>query len=161
MIPIAAAAIGIMGIQAIVSSSRISPWVNYGTCSNSLILASPMVGMWCLTLLILSFLEPQRGRRRLFQMPGVTAACAVWIGFFGNYLHRLWFNPGDLLRPSPSFVHVIWFYAVSEAGMAILAVWITQALAGWWRPAPVWLDRAGRLLGLFWICAYVIRSLNI
>ena len=39
----------------------------------------------------------------------------------------------------------------SEIGCAVLVAWTIQAIGGRWRPEPSWIDRAGRLLGAFWI----------
>ena len=39
----------------------------------------------------------------------------------------------------------------SEIGGGVAAAWTIQAIGGRWRPEPTWIDRAGRLLGAFWI----------
>jgi hypothetical protein len=45
---------------------------------------------------------------------------------------------------------------VPQVGSAVAVVWIVSWLSGIWRPEPSWIDRAGRILGAFWIFNRVI-----
>jgi hypothetical protein len=160
MLVIAATGVGITAIQAILRMMR-RVQIGFGTYSIWFILASPMVGMWCLALLLASLFRQRGQRRRLFRMPGVTASCTIWIVFLGSNWGWIWRKPGVLPRPDSVAVYMFWNLTTHWGGLAILAVWITQAVAGCWRPAPVWIDQSGRLFGLFWVGAYVFRILNI
>jgi hypothetical protein len=39
---------------------------------------------------------------------------------------------------------------------AVAGAWFVLALAGWWRPEPSWIDRAGRVVGFLWIVPYLV-----
>jgi predicted transporter len=44
----------------------------------------------------------------------------------------------------------------------VVATWSMMALDRRWRPEPSWIDRTGRLIGIYWITAGVgIPALNI
>jgi hypothetical protein len=43
-------------------------------------------------------------------------------------------------------------------GGAVLIAWLTLALVGAWRPAPHWIDRAGRALGVILIAISVAAA---
>jgi hypothetical protein len=36
-------------------------------------------------------------------------------------------------------------------GITVSAVWIVLWLIGAWRPEPSWIDRAGRVVGIYWV----------
>jgi hypothetical protein len=150
----------ILAVQAILRGMRVSQ-ITFDSYSIWFILASPVVGMGCLILLIAAFSRPEVRRRREFRKPGITASCTFWIVFFGANWGFVRLNPSILTHPNPGAIHILWDLASSYAGLSVLAVWIVQALAGWWRPVPTWIDRAGRLAGIFWIAAYIIRAWNI
>jgi hypothetical protein len=40
-----------------------------------------------------------------------------------------------------------------QAGLVVGGAWLALILAGAWRPQPTWIDRAGRIVGVFWIVA--------
>jgi hypothetical protein len=44
-----------------------------------------------------------------------------------------------------------WRAIPSEIGCAVAAAWIVQATGGRWRSEPSWIDRMGRILGIYWI----------
>jgi hypothetical protein len=140
MVLIAATGIGITAIRAILRAMRTAQ-IGFGTYSIWLILARPMVGMWCLALLMASLFRRKGQRRRLHRMPSVTASCTAWIVFLGGNWGTIWRNPRILPRRDSVAAYMFWDQTTNLAGLAILAVWITQALAGWWRPAPAWIDR--------------------
>jgi hypothetical protein len=39
---------------------------------------------------------------------------------------------------------------------AVAGAWFVLLLAGWWRPEPSWIDRAGRVIGILWIVPYLL-----
>jgi len=42
------------------------------------------------------------------------------------------------------------------AAAGVAGAWLILMLAGWWRPEPSWIDRLGRVLGLFWVVPYLV-----
>jgi hypothetical protein len=139
-----------------IGSATYSHWL-----SHWLTRASPVVGMWCLALLIASLSRRGVRRRRLFRMPGITASCTLWIVSLGGTWGSIRANSWLFTRPDPAAIYELWDEAAELAGPSIFAVWIIQALAGSWRPAPTWIDRVGRLAGLYWIVTYLFRQLGI
>jgi hypothetical protein len=41
--------------------------------------------------------------------------------------------------------------------VAILGAWSALAICGRWSPEPSWIDRLGRILGVFWIVKFPIN----
>ena len=40
-----------------------------------------------------------------------------------------------------------------EIGCAVTVAWFIQAVSGRWQSEPSWIDRMGRILGVFWVSA--------
>jgi hypothetical protein len=57
-----------------------------------------------------------------------------------------------LAAPVPSSLVTI----SHSAGMAVASTWLALRLGGWWHPAPTWIDRAGRVLGWYWIAICLV-----
>jgi hypothetical protein len=60
----------------------------------------------------------------------------------------------DLLSPAmrdPLRTMLIWM--PRHTGIVVGGAWLALILAGFWRPERSWTDRAGRLIGAFWIIA--------
>jgi len=52
-----------------------------------------------------------------------------------------------------------WLVGISEiAGFAVAATWFALWVGRWWRPETTWIDRAGRVLGWYWISMFIIDS---
>jgi hypothetical protein len=68
---------------------------------------------------------------------------------------RFWgWNFDNILSPAmqdPLRTMLIWM--PRHAGIVIGGAWLALILAGAWRPERSWIDRAGRLIGVFWIIA--------
>ena len=62
-------------------------------------------------------------------------------------------NPGWLLFDTDHFLNTM-----GMIGTAIAASWILLLVSGQWRPERSWIDRAGRVLGWFWIAALPLTS---
>ena len=45
---------------------------------------------------------------------------------------------------------------LSFAGFAVACVWIVLWLSGVWRAEPSWIDRTGRVLGIYWVSNCII-----
>jgi hypothetical protein len=46
--------------------------------------------------------------------------------------------------------------AAPELGLSVAITWLTQIANRRWRPERSWIDRAGRVLGLYWMCVGTI-----
>lgn len=110
--------------------------------------------LWMLSILGLRFLPPRPSLRHLARRPGMVACCVVavytlwniaWTGLWaakGGFAanHNFW---SDLL---PGLGH--------QVGGVLPAAWVTLAFSGRWRSEPSWFDRAGRLLGAYFIVMF-------
>jgi len=115
--------------------------------------------MWSLAGLVLRLRQPRPDVRFLTRQPGMVAcmAAAVVLAIrlinFGSVLSILvidgaYFWPGmSALDWDPEN----WRGIPSEIGCAVAAAWIIQAAGGRWRSEPSWIDRMGRILGIYWI----------
>ncbi len=43
----------------------------------------------------------------------------------------------------------------------MIGAWVCLWLSGRWAAEPSWIDRAGRVLGLFWIAQFVLDHMNL
>jgi hypothetical protein len=107
--------------------------------------AWPLPAMWTLALLTIRLRPPRPPWRRLSRQPGVTACCAVaFVALFNTLLLaglslKVGFD-GDLFPVT-----------ALPVGLAVAVTWATLRMGGRWRPVPSPLDRAGRLLGAYWV----------
>jgi hypothetical protein len=133
----------------------------------------PLPALWSLALLAL-WLRLPRPPRRLVRQPGAVACGAASlviavrvIGFLTLLIRKpgtpfmtvtlLWDRFAvTLSHPGPvnfSTVYTSAYFAASAFGMstAVAAAWMLLARSGRWRSEAGWLDRAGRLLGAYWV----------
>lgn len=115
-----------------------------------MILIVPVAAGWTLALIPLRLFRPRPSLRRLAHQPGWMASLAFAVAFafvsavLGGLIAIIGRNQGvGLLELSPMLL--IFFAPV------ILTAWLSLILTRRWRPEPSWLDRSGRILGVFWI----------
>ncbi len=135
-----------------------SAWLNW--IRWCLYLVSYFVATWSMAFLILRLRQPRPALRRLVRQPGMVActAASVVLGIRLINLLTVGCVVGiDLSKPTGwDYVSSMWtgdesVLIPSEIGCAVAAAWTIQIIGGRWRPEPCWIDRAGRLLGAFWI----------
>jgi len=168
MILVGATAIGLAAIRGAVpgvlhtlpTSPRVRFLVPRPALDVSLIIlaAWPLPAMWTLALLAMRLRSPRPAWRRLARQPGVMACCAVGMASLFNALLIAALSLkvrfiGDLL-PITAFL----------VGLAVVVSWATLRLGGRWRSEPCPFDRAGRVIGTYWIamvplCLAVFLSL--
>ncbi len=142
----------------VLAAARFARWILNGQPMDVRNLTiQPMVAIWTLTALLLELLHFRPPLRRLARQPGFAACCAVAmvIALVGSMNLALSYNSYSPAAPFGVRVHDTLASALAfghgQCGAAVAAVWLTLALTGRWRPRPDWLDRAGRILGIFWI----------
>jgi hypothetical protein len=126
---------------------------------DNLLTISYAAAMWSLAGLVLRLRQPRPDVRFLTRQPGMVAfmAAAIVLAIrlmnFGSVLSVLvidgtYFWLGQIaLDLDPES----WRAIPSEIGCAVAAAWIVQATGGRWRSEPSWIDRMGRILGIYWI----------
>ena len=126
----------------------------------------PVLVAGTLAAVALRLRRPRPPRRRLFREPGFLACATVTavlalralsaaLRLAGSRPLSEW---GPFLRDLPARL-LLWNVLLSpfplgimtEAGLAVGAVWGAFWLGGRWRPERFWLDRLGRALGLAWL----------
>ena len=130
-------------------------------------------------VLLLRFRPPHPRFARIARQPGAAACAAALFAMAASmareasaftlaYLTR----PSSPVRlPSPPFIrydgpgwygtfseilrHIVLetfpFLISSSVGIAVAVAWVVQWAGGRWHPEPSWIDRAGRVLGAYWI----------
>jgi hypothetical protein len=130
-------------------------------------------------LLILRFRSPRPRWRQIARQPGTVACAAALFAMSARMgqealIYALGYMtlPSAAIRlPSPPFVrfeNVAWrqpwgqvihgivleifpFLVAPSVGIAVIVAWAVLWANGRWRPERSWIDRLGRLLGIYWI----------
>jgi hypothetical protein len=138
-------------------------------------------------VLALRFRSPRPRFRRLERQPGAVACAAALFAMAARMSQEsLAFSLAYLTRPSsaiqlPSppfnvYENIGWHKSLGEifrivvleefplqvssaVGIAVIVAWGVQRASGTWRPEVSWLDRSGRLLGVYWIALAVAVAL--
>ncbi len=113
-----------------------------------------------LALLILRFRSPRPRRRRMFSQPGVMACVSVsataiitaLLALLSLMIPALRGTGGD---PLNGFLVL----GSSACGFAVAVSWMTLVLVGRWRPERGWIDRMGRVLGLYWMSLAPVEAM--
>lgn len=122
-------------------------------------LTFPFVIMWMLAVIPLRLLGPRPRWRRLTRQPGMMAACATAVVLVSYGLligtMALAAREGESWSEAATILTLEGFglHAPLSVGLAVLASWTTLLVGRRWRAEPSWVDRLGRILGVFWICA--------
>lgn len=140
-----------------------SPDIRWVIARGSWAVALPMT--WMLVALRLFGSHP--ARRYLFRPPGIVACIAVVVASFCMLVfwsHNFVSNRPVIDWISPRFLRAALRHILGPQPLAasVAAVWITLVVNGRWRPEPSWIDRAGRIVGVYWLAAgLAIPGLNI
>jgi hypothetical protein len=187
MILIAATAIGLAGLRASVGdfaelsqqlheslsafSNPPNGWSSWswGICSFYGLAATvlvPFCWSWTLALLAIHLRRPRPRRRRLASRPGAMACFAA-----GLTLVPALIGPLCLCLVSGSFswadfqstewqkgLGVFYIFLPAMTGFTVAGAWTCLILGRRWRAEPSWIDRAGRVLGVYWIGAILLPA---
>jgi hypothetical protein len=123
------------------------PWLNWSAVVFSywVFYFSPLPTAWTLAALVLRLRSPRSPLRRVMRQPGAVASCAATMLILIGAVHYLL----DLHNPS---LHAVPFeYTSFSLGCGVGSAWLILALSMRWRAERSWLDRLGRVLGVYWI----------
>jgi hypothetical protein len=159
MIMIAATALGLGLYRIHETPSNGSQW----NCEY-VVRMVPLFVMWSMTLAILRFRQPRPRVRRLFRQPGM-AACStsliVLTVFFPLRLLMLLQSQGEYLGAGVDFWYPIAFQSTLPwVGVSVAAVWLNLLLSGLWITESSWIDRLGRLVGVYWLGVLILGVVN-
>jgi len=115
---------------------------------------------WMLGLLVLRLRQPHPPRRLLARQPGLVACAAALAGLLPGGLWSL--SVAEFRGPAWSRLRFPeqWFGVIDFVAPAVVGAWLALALSRRWRAEPGWIDRAGRLLGVFWVVSFVLLELH-
>jgi hypothetical protein len=107
----------------------------------------------------LRFTRPVNRYRRTARLPGLTVSYAAWAALLfalvRSVIHRTDLRKTHFPRVgvlSPGDLFVLQVVAMKDyIGAAVAVTWLLLWLGGGWRGESAWIDRLGRLLGVFWI----------
>jgi hypothetical protein len=125
-------------------------WKKYLSSYYVLGIGSRFSSMLAIGLLIVFLRAPRPGLRKLFRQPGAVACLAVVVTMVVNGIQAgAWvlFRTVAIGGVTDSF-QPVW---ESRIAPAVVAAWTALWLGGRWRAEPSALDRAGRLVGLYWV----------
>jgi hypothetical protein len=123
-------------------------------------LMCPLALSLSLALWVLRLRQPRPGLPRVFRQPGMAASTAILvylslfmtatlISLFLNYFASGIF--GSHMFLTFNYLIFIVIMPMSLMGVSVSAVWIVLWLIGAWRPERSWIDRAGRVVGIYWV----------
>ncbi len=107
------------------------------------------------TLMVARWLSPRPSTQRIIRQPGAVACLAVVGAFlYGLGLHYL----GKSLEVrGPHEIPMLqghlaaWDAAVRWASPAVIGAWAALGWSGLWRAERSWIDRLGRVVGIYWL----------
>jgi hypothetical protein len=150
-----------------------------------LVLASHFAVAWTLAILGLRLRRPRAPWRRLVRQPGLVAGLMVasvlvlrLLGFAtmcvrvlgqSNLRNVTSLGGGGIGRAGGgAFMGLpegyLWFdfdhflNTMAMIGVAVGSGWVLLLVSGRWRAEPSWIDRAGRVLGWFWIAIFPLTG---
>lgn len=117
-------------------------------------LTMPFVTTWTLTLLPLLLLGPRQAWRRRMSRPGSIATYTIITTTTYIGLPTILTSLAGL-RTAPELLDLEFMEndILIHNGLAILATWITLSVIRRWNAEPSWIDRFGRVLGIYWVVA--------
>ncbi|MFI5457030.1 MAG: hypothetical protein ACHRXM_16415 [Isosphaerales bacterium] len=124
---------------------------------------APLAVALSLALWILRFRQPRPVLRRVFRQPGMVA-CSAAVIETSMFVLKALFSEYYLFQKAgmmPQLTH-LWIIRLPWNGEVVAVAWMLLWLSGSWRSEPSWIDRAGRVLGVYWVVSgvffdYVLR----
>jgi hypothetical protein len=119
-----------------------------------------------LTLIPLRWLRPRPHASRVIQQPGAVACLAVACGMVAGLvkavvehaIHTDSYAPG--VRAVSYANSWYWMTAIWAIPLAVIGAWTALAISGRWSPERSWIDRLGRILGVFWLSGHSLAYLR-
>jgi hypothetical protein len=154
MAVVAMTAVSIVGARYMLSLMELPPgW--WGV--SALIGSSAAFLTATLALIPLRLRRPRPYGERLWRQPGWLACAAVALTLAISLAQELLEVAFILIRLGPSRLDLaslsrnLLLAFPSKAVLAVAAAWATLGLVGGWESEKGWVDRLGRLFGLYWI----------
>jgi hypothetical protein len=134
---------------------------------------SILLFFWSIAIFSLRFRHELSARRHLWSEPGFLACVSVVFTFSWKLLCFGFLLATEFVRTGPA-EYVQHFKAETfgqiafmelrpgaNVGGAVLLAWLVIWASGRCRPRPTWLDWAGRLLGVAWVCLSLLAASDV
>ncbi len=161
IIMIAAMAVGLAGIRCylpeefLLSRDHLDrPWYGWTTIISISISCLPIPAALGVGIGICRLIPPRPCRQELASQPGFAACVAnsFSVLILTTLLSLIYLTElGVHQTHGPSLPSIIKLLAAFLPGTFVVWVWLILVYGRKWRPEPSWIDRAGRLIGFFWI----------
>ena len=143
-----------------------SLWAIFVIDSLATVIAFPFCLVWTLAAIGLRYRQPRPPLRRVASLAGATACWAAAVPVVPGFLACLYdWQDRSLIFMTPwpySWDFVIGgqheldlLFLPSWGGLAVLGSWTTLILGRRWTAEPTWIDRVGRLLGIYWLSTLI------
>jgi hypothetical protein len=136
-----------------------------GTTVLLLILTLPCFTLWTLALIPIRLLAPRPRFRRLASQPGWSATIAFGVAALFMMIQSLtigvisgWNLNLESLDEKSSLALSLLVAAPSYPGFAVLVSWLSLLVGRRWHAQRSWIDRLGRLLGVYWVAVSFVYS---
>jgi hypothetical protein len=115
-----------------------------------------------LALIPIRLTPPRPRRSRLESQPGAVAACAALVAilFVGTFYAAVRSISNKSEETAGADVAFALMCLPIFVGLSIASAWATQVAAGFWRPEPCWVDRAGRFIAAAWIACGLFNAFH-
>jgi hypothetical protein len=175
MVLVAATGIALVPIRYLLQHGQILlvdpdgiPESRLRNCLEILIIISPLVVPWSAALCVLRMTKPRPISRQIFRQPGTAACTAIslitifaMVRVVGSLAFWQFLEP-DAMWDLVSYVGTTDKLAVFivrshiKFGEAVAVVWIVLWLSRAWRSETSWIDRSGRILGIYCMLTSVL-----
>jgi hypothetical protein len=133
----------------------------YGLMATALV---PFCWAWTVALVILRRRQPRPPRRRLGRQPGALACSAAALLLVPALVVPSWWCVvtglfGSIRYDSAEWqktLAVYFIFVPALTGFTVIGAWWSLLLGRRWRPEASWIDRAGRVLGIYWIATVLL-----
>jgi hypothetical protein len=132
-------------------------WAAYSICGLLMAVFAPFCWAWTVALLLLRLRQPRPRLRRLARQPGAIASHSAAIILVPAALILLCLAVVTVIefesQQWESILRSSFVLVPALTGLVVLSAWATLLVGRRWRAESSWIDRAGRILGAYWISA--------
>jgi hypothetical protein len=128
-------------------------WAMYSSFG-LLALFVPFCWAWTLAVAGLSLRQPRPRRRRLASQPGAIAcysAAFALIPALAGVLCLIFMSGSESASDWDTVFSRSFILVPALTGFAVIGSWAPLVIGKRWRAGSTWIDRAGRVLGFYWI----------
>jgi hypothetical protein len=156
MVMIAATAIGLAFDRVVWLGTPLwngtNPMTSRDLTLRAIALSVPVAAIWTIATVLLHLRHLRYPLRRMLRRPGMAASCAATVALvLGGGLAACTME-GASVGLEGALVFGCGLPVM--AGSAVAAVWTLSMMVGRYRPVADWLDRLGRLMGLYWVLSF-------